>query len=94
MQVLVPNTKVTGRIFFKVVGGVVWITITTTAILVIAFSAYIFLQSRLNTSAFAEIPNFVRGIPPSLPQPVEFFYLRRSPARKPSGGTLPELAGV
>ena len=57
MQVLVPDTKVTGRIFFYVVVGVVWITITTAAISVIAFSAYIFRQSRLNTSAFAEIPN-------------------------------------
>ena len=57
MQVFLPNTQVTGCIFFYVVAGVVWITITTTAILVIAFSDYIFLQSRLNTSAFAEIPN-------------------------------------
>ena len=57
MQVFLPNTKVTGSFFFYVVVGVVWITITTTAILVIAFSAYIFLQSRLNTPAFAEIPN-------------------------------------
>ena len=57
MQVFLPNTQVTGCIFFYVVVGVVWITITTTAILVIAFSAYIFLQSRLNTPAFAEIPN-------------------------------------
>ena len=56
-QVFVPNTKVTGCIFSLVVGGVVWITIPTTAIFVIAFSAYIFRQSRLNTSAFAEIPN-------------------------------------
>ena len=57
MQVFLPNTQVTGCIFFYVVVGVVWITITNTAILVISFSDYIFLQSRLNTSAFAEIPN-------------------------------------
>ena len=57
MRVLLPNTQVTGCIFFYVVVGVVWITITNTAILVISFSDYIFLQSRLNTSAFAEIPN-------------------------------------
>ena len=44
MQVFLPNTQVTGCIFFYVVVGVVWITITTTAILVIAFSDYIFLQ--------------------------------------------------
>ena len=56
MHVFLPNTKVTGPFFFYVVVGVVWITITTTAIFVIAFSAYVFLQSRLNTSAFAEIP--------------------------------------
>ena len=76
---LVPNTKVTGRIFFCVVVGVVWITITTTAIFVIAFSDYIFLQSRLNTSTFAKIPNLSK------------LWAGFSPARIPSGRWLRRL---